>query len=352
MSSPSTSVRERLLSALAGEPVERPAYLVYDWFVRNRPLDWETLFNLGLGELAHVELVRVERPNLKITEETRQVDGRTRKTVRWSTDRGELEETFVDGWQEDFLVKKPEDYAVLHRAFEGTTYAATSEFFCASEAALGERGFTVGSLGWSPIRRTPLLQVLVDFAGPERFAIDLIDRVVPLMDLLDLLRSLTLDKLREAVKTEAKYIKLWENLAIEMLGVRAYREHLVPLYREMLGIALAAGKRLLVHYDGKLRVIAEDIAPLDFDLDSLTPPPEGDMTIAEARAAWSDKFFWMHPPLGWFHGDRESLITRVREMFDGAGWRRCCLMISEDVPNGAMENVPFLLECLAERKSV
>ena len=347
MSAPSTSVRSRLLSALAGEPTEHPAYLVYDWFVQNRRLDWRRLFDLGLGQLAHVELVRVQRPHLTIFEDTKHVEGRALKTIRWITDRGELEETFVDGWQHDFLVKKPQDYAILRRGFEGTTYTATSEFFQASEATLGEFGYTVGSLGWAPIRRTPLLQVMVDFAGPERFAIDLLDRVPPLMELLELLRELTLDKLREAVKTEADYIKLWENLAIEMLGVRAYREYTVPLYREMLDITQAAGKRLLVHYDGKLRVIAEDVAALDFDLDSPTPPPEGDMTIAEARAAWQNKFFWMHPPLGWFHGDRDSLIARVREMFEGAGRRNCCLMISEDIPHEAMENVPFLLDRLA-----
>ena len=345
MSAP--TVRARLESALAGEPVDRPAYLVYDWFVRNRPLDWETLFDRGLGQLAHVELVRVERPNLSITEESTEIGGRTHKAVRWITDRGELEETFVDGWQQTFLVKRSEDYTVLRRAFEDTVYTADSAPFHESEAALGDRGFTVGSLGWTPIRRTPLLQVMVDFAGPERFAVDYLDRVPSLTALLDLLRTLTLDKLRQAVGTDVKYIKLWENLAIEMLGVRAYREYMVPLYREMLEIASAAGKRLLVHYDGKLGVIADDIAGLDFDLDSLTPPPEGDMTIAEARAAWGDKFFWMHPPLGWFHDDRARLASRIREMLDGAGRRHCCLMISEDVPHDAMETVPFLLDTFA-----
>ena len=59
----------------------------------------------------------------------------------------------------------------------------------------------------------------------------------------------------------------------------------MPLYRKILEILDSADKRLLVHYDGKLRLIADDIAALGIDgIDSLTPPPEGDMTVAEARS--------------------------------------------------------------------
>ena len=95
-------------------------------------------------------------------------------------------------------------------------------------------------------------------------------------------------------------------------------------------------------------VIADDVAALDFDLDSLTPPPEGDMTIAEARAAWGDKFFWMHPPLGWFHEDRENVWHRgFGKCSRAPAAVNCCLMISEDVPHDAMETVPFLLDTFA-----
>lgn len=339
------SVRGRLERALAGEPIDWPTYLVYDWFVKHRPLDWPSLFAQGLGQIAHADLVRVERPHLQIVETHEEVDRQRRRTVRWITDRGELQETFLGEWQQEHLVKRPEDYAVLRRAFEDSQYTATAEFFEQAETAVGENGITLGVLGWAPLRRTPLLQVQIDFAGAERFAFDLADEVPQLLDLLDLLTELTLRKFREAVKTPARYIKLWENLAIEMIGVRAYRQRIVPLYRQVLEIVSAAGKRLLVHYDGKLRAIADDIAGLDFDLDSLTPPPEGDLLVAEARAAWPDKFLWLHPPLGWFH-EPSSLIPKIRQMCRDAGPRRHCLMISEDVPHGWREHVPRVLEAL------
>lgn len=341
------SIRARLQRALAGEVVRRPVYVAYDWFVRNRPIDWQRLFSLGLGQIAHADLVSVERPNLEIVETTREVDGRVRRDVRWITDRGELHQWHLDEWQQEFLIKTPDDYRIMHRALEGTRYTPTSEPFLQAEREIGDSGVTIGQLGWTPIRRTPVLQVQIDFTGPERLALDLADEVPQLMELLELMRELTLEKLRQAVKGPGRYIKLWENLAIEMIGVKQYRQRLAPMYREVLKILDAADKRLLVHYDGKLRVIADDIAALDIDgIDSFTPPPEGDMSVAQARACWPEKFLWLHPPLGWYRQGRSALTRRIQEMVRDAGPRRFCLMISEDVPPEWEQSVPVVLEAL------
>ena len=341
------SIRERLQRALDGEVVQRPVYVAYDWFVQNRPIDWERLFSLGLGQIAHADLVSVERPNVEIVETTREVDGRVRRDVRWITDRGELHESHLGEWQQEFLIKTPDDYRIMQRALEGTRYTAVSEPFWEAERRIGDSGITIGQLGWAPIRRTPVLQVQIDFAGPQRLAVDLADEVPQLMELLELMTELTLEKFRQAVKGPARYVKLWENLAIEMIGLRQYRQRLVPMYGEILKILEEADKRLLVHYDGKLRVIADEIAALDIDgIDSFTPPPEGDMSVAEARACWPDKFLWMHPPLGWYREDKATLAERIRNMVRDAGPRRFCLMISEDVPPDWEESVPAVLEAL------
>jgi hypothetical protein len=343
------SVRARFERALAGEPVDWPVYAAYDWFVKHRPIDWPALFSQGLGQIAHSDLVRVERPNLQIVEKQQTAEGQVRRTVRWITDCGELQATFLGEWQQEYFVKTPSDYCILRRAFEDTRYAASPEAFLQSEAELGDSGITVGALGWTPLRRTPLLQIQVDFAGPERLFLDLADEVPELMELLEMLAQLTLQKFRAAVQTPARHIKLWENLTIDMLGTAHYRRWLVPLYRQILNLIHQADKRLLVHYDGKLKAIAPDIAALDFEIDSFTPPPEGDMLVPEARAAWPDKFLWLHPPLGWFREPQPVLVERIRQMARDAGPRRFCFMISEEVPDNWRQHVPAVLEALAKR---
>ena len=343
------SIRGRLQRALDGEVIDRPVYLAYDWFVQNRPIDWQSLFEQGLGQVAHADLVTVERPNVQIVETKREIDGRVRRDVRWITDRGELHEWHLDDWQQEFLIKTPADYRILQRALEGTRYCCTAEFFERAEQRIGDSGITLGQLGWAPIRRTPVLQVQIDFAGPQRLAMDLLDEVPELMNLLELLTELTLEKVREAAKGPARYIKLWENLTIEMLGPRQYERYLMPVYRQILEILGAANKRLVVHYDGKTRSIADQISSLDFDgLDSLTPAPEGDMPIAEARSRWPDKFFWLNPSADWYRGDRSTLADRIRQMVRDAGPRRYCLLISEDIPPDWQETVPIVLRTLDE----
>ncbi len=343
------SIRDRLEQALEGVPVEWPVYLAYDWFVQNRPIDWEGLFALGLGELKHADLVRVERPNVEIVETVTQSQGGVLRQTRWITDRGELRESWMGDWRTEFPIKRPEDYRVMARAWEGARCTADPGPFLRAEAAVGARGMTVGHLGWSPLRRVPLMTLHVDFAGPERVAYDLADCRPELMDLHDLLADVTCDMCREACKTPAQYVKLWDNLSIEMIGPRAYRELLVPAYRRMLEIFASADKRLLVHYDGRLRAVADDVAALEIDgIDSFTEPPEGDMRTAEARARWPEKFLWLHPSLGWFRGPAGVLEQNIRRMAREAGPRRYCFLISEEAPPDWRHTVPVVLNALAE----
>jgi hypothetical protein len=126
-----------------------------------------------------------------------------------------------------------------------------------------------------------------------------------------------------------------------------YRKYLVPLYHQIFAILQSSNKKLQVHYDGKLRVIAEDIQRLPFDgLDSVTPPPEGDLSTAEARQWWPDKFLWLHPTLTWYDLPLENLLENVRQMIKAAGPNRFCLMISEELPPNWQVAVPRILEML------
>lgn len=341
------SIRTRLMRALEGEPIEWPVYLAYDWFVENRPIDWNSLFALGLGELKHADLVRVERPNVEIVDSVTQTHGGVRCQRRWITDRGELRESWTGEWRTEFPIKRPEDYRVMARAWEGARCTADPAPFLRAESEVGARGMTVGHLGWTPLRRAPLMTIHVDFAGPERLAYDLADRRPELFDLHELLSEVTCAICREACKTPAQYVKLWDNLSIEMIGPRPYRELLVPAYRKMIEILASAGKRLMVHYDGRLRAVAGDVAALGIDgIDSFTEPPEGDMTTAEARAHWPEKFLWLHPSLGWFREPAGTLEENIRRMAHEAGPRRYCFLVSEEVPPDWHQTVPTVLASL------
>ena len=89
--------------------------------------------------------------------------------------------------------------------------------------------------------------------------IDIADQLPELLDLLELMTDVKLREFRIALGSPARQIKLWENLSIETMGPRMYRRYLVPVYHQIFDILEGTDKRLQVHYDGKLRVIADDI---------------------------------------------------------------------------------------------
>lgn len=172
-----------------------------------------------------------------------------------------------------------------------------------------------------------------------------------MFELLEIMNALKLDEIRAAAQTPAQQIKLRENLSIETMGPKVYQRFLVPLYREILGILKESGKRIQVHYDGQLGVIADDIAALDIDgIDSFTEAPEGDMTLEQARARWPEKLLWAHPNLGWYSQSREELAAQIRRAARAAGPTRFCFQISEDVPPEWQETVPVVLETLRSLK--
>lgn len=346
------AIRARLEAALEGQPVSHPVYAVYDWFVKNRPhVDWDRLFELGLGQIGHANLIRHEHPSFEIVETTSAQDSKTRRDVRLVTDRGELHEWYLGEWRQEHFIKTPEDYRIMARALEGTRVIPDASAFYESEDALGDGGITVGQVMGLGMGRTPLMVLQIDWVGLERFSIDLATECPEMMALLEVMNAIKLEEIRRAAEAPAAQIKLWENLSIETLGPAHYRRHLVPLYRQILDILQAAGKRLLVHYDGQLRLIADDIAALDIDgIDSFTEPPEGDMTVAEARAAWPEKFLWLHPNLEWYRLPTERLAENIRRIAHDAGPSRFCLMISEDIPPQWEKTVPAVLRVLQRER--
>ena len=346
------SIRWRFERAFAGEPVTRPVYAVYDWFVDNRPaVDWQGLFALGLGRINHANLIRHEHPGFELVETVTEQEGRTRRDVRLVTDIGELREWYLGEWRQEHFIKTPEDYRIMGRALAGVRVVADDSAFLESEATVGDRGVTLGQIQGLGMGRTPPMVLQIDWVGLERFSLDLALEQREMMELLEQMAEIKFEEVRQAATTSASQIKLWENLSIETLGPVHYRRHLAPMYRQIVDILDAAGKRLLVHYDGQLRVIAGDVAALGFDgIDSFTEPPEGDMTAGEARAAWPQAFLWLHPNLGWHDLPRTKLAAQVRRIAREAGPYRFCLMISEEVPATWRKSVPVVLEALESRE--
>jgi hypothetical protein len=346
------SVRERLLGALQGEVVTHPAYVVYKEFLPNPTVDWEYLFTLGLGQVNHAFVVERTHPNCEIVDVRSTEGGLERRDVTIRSRGGELHEYYLGdsgkgvlAWRMEHFIKKPSDYRIMTQALEGSRYSTSDGAFDESEAAIGDRGITVAH-----VDRTPFQKVQIDYAGLEAFSYHLADEEPGLFELLEVMNRLKLDEFACVAKSKARFIKLWENIGIDAVGPLAYRKYIVPVYEGINRILAGSGQKLMVHYDGKIRLIADDIARLGFDIDSLTPVPEGDMDSAEARRLWPKSFFWLHPSLTWFGLPEADLVARIEKMAADVGPRRYCFELSEGVPPNWKEGIPAVLKTLASLK--
>jgi len=123
---------------------------------------------------------------------------------------------------------------------------------------------------------------------------------------------------------------------------------LMPVYREGEPILAAAGKRVMVHYDGALKVIADQIASAPFHMiESLTEPPEGDLLYDECRLLWPDLVLWANLNLECYAQPPAQLRQAVRDRVQRAGRRALAFEISEALPGNWRESIPVVLAALA-----
>jgi len=340
--------RELLTTALDGGTPDRTPYAIYSWMMDRETEKgkdaWQRVLDQGLalchhcGTVGHVEHGVTNR----VTEEKEGADTYTITTKECPA--GSLRMVRRNGWHHEDWIKSPQDYLVRKWMVEHTELVPCYEEYEKARDFAGDQGVPVvcGS-------RTPAMSINIDWAGTERFCVDVALEVPELFELYEAERKLFLEETALIARGPGRFVKWFENLTISMIGPARYGALLVSVYNEAVPILEAAGKRVMVHYDGALRVIADQIATAPFHMiESLTEAPEGDMTYAECRAAWPNKVLWANLNVDLYYRPKEQLKRAVVEKRERAGKRGFAFEISEDLPAGWEETIPIVLEALEE----
>ncbi|NUQ62698.1 MAG: hypothetical protein HUU20_09425 [Pirellulales bacterium] len=353
------TVRDNLTTVLEGGTPERTPLSIYDWNMgaitsdelaaRMKEDAWKRLLDLGLGVTAHCEIIEAVEHGVETIVEEREDDGAVLRIVRKRTPEGEIRKASRNGWHYEDWIKEPHDYRIARWIVEHTGLQPRYERFARCEEIVGDRGLVIltGSGNW--LHRTPLMKINIDWAGTEQFCTDLALEVPELSELHEALKEQFLAEQRLLAAAPGRYVKWLENLTIGMIGPRRYRELLVPVYREGSLILESGGKRVMVHYDGQLNVIADQIAAAPFAIiESVTEPPEGDMTYDACRACWPDKVLWANLNAGVYQEPPDMLRQTVISKRQRAGKRALAFEISEALPPTWKETVPVILKALDE----
>lgn len=337
------TVRERIQLALAGERPDVVPFTLYEW-MSDDATAVAALGQLGLGLIRHAGTYQAHTPNVTYHSENFVRDGRrwNRHTIR--TPVGEVSRLSQEGWVQEYYVRRPEDYRVLEFMVRDTRYQPSYDTFRALDHELGDRGVTLIGAG-----RSPLQTILVDYAGLERFSCDIADECEELCSLYHALVEKQRELLWIIAEGPGEVVKLWENLTGEVIGARRFAHLHLPFYEEWGRVLHAHGKRLIAHFDGRLACLSDGLAasPLD-GLESLTPPPEGDLSLGEARRLFPRKVLWVNLSVSRYFDPPECLQAHVRDLLAQAQpWKGLLFEISEDLPANWRESVPTVLKVLA-----
>jgi hypothetical protein len=339
--------RDDVLAFWSFERPRRIPLTVYRMFTRlGDPAGWRELFARGIVPVDSFSPVRWEWTgdvDRVVTEYDR--DGLHWRRTAIRTPVGEVFSLHADGWQQKYMLRTAEDYRVMTYAVEHTRLSAAYEEFTARESSYGE-GVCLVAAG-----RTPMQTILVDWAGLEQFAMHLYDMADAVLTLYEAQLRLFERAVEMIARGPGRVVSVLENFTAETMGPRRFERFHVPVYRRLFPMLTRAGKQVSTHFDGKLAGCADLIAASPIGIvESFTPPPEGDMTLAEARSAWPDKLLWSNINVSAWTLPPDQLRAEVRRRAaEGApDGRGLAFEISEDLPDNWRRAVPVVLEALAE----
>lgn len=345
-----SSARDNLIVALEGEIPEHIPYTAYIGdFLPDDPA-WEGLYAHGLCATGWAHTFRQIAPDLGRVVTQEPWGGYTAERVTLRTPVGEISQLSVTnelsmiGWVQEYFLKSPDDYRVMEHVVRNTQVEPYDGSFLAEEEKVGDGGITLVATS-----RSPMQTILVDYAGLEHFTFHLAEGFPELFALAEALMDGLVKECEIVAAGPGRYVSLPENFTAEHWGPRRFARHHMPVYERILPILHSGGKRVYPHLDGKLGCVADLLAETAFDgVESLTEPPEGDVTYAQARAAWPDKFIWANINVSLYDLPPQALKSRVQEMAcqASADGRLLAFEISEDLPQNWRESIPIVLEAL------
>ena len=345
------TTRELLTQALSGGTPARTPLSFGSWMTGDPYSDdpnylfadkWKRLYDQGLCFSHHCEVTRQIEHGVTTTVEEEHRGGSVFTVSRKETPVGILQQIKQETWVVEHSIKTPRDYEIMQWIVEHTEQTACYDEYEKQLARIGDYGLIV-LLG----SRTPAMSINVDWAGTETFCTDLALEVPELFALYEARRQFFLEETKLISAAPGRFVKWPENLSGPMLGPRRCDELLGSVYRECIPIMEQGDKRVLVHYDGALGAVRKSIAAAPIHIvESLTEPPEGDMTYDECRAAWPDKAFWGNINQHVFALPEPELRQTIADKRSRAGKTAFAFEVYERLPDNWERALPIVLDTL------
>jgi hypothetical protein len=291
--------------------------------------------------------------NVNITETWETVaDDRKRLRRTWETPVGVLTEAIgydewgLSGHNTEYKLKTPADFKIIEFMLQDEEWYWDQAAYEADLVRIGDRGYPQFYF-----RRSPIQGLFIEHMGFEHtiFAMhdhpDVIGRYVE--------AAIEADNAMYDVlcRCPVEILNLGENIDANMDPPRIWLRHLIPYYRRRTEQLRAAGKRVHIHIDGRMKPLLPYLRECPWDgIEAATPLPQGDVTLEEIKQGLGDLVLLDGIPALYFLPSFpvEDLIActhRAVELF----YPRLVLGISDEIPpDGDIERVRLVGELIQE----
>jgi hypothetical protein len=322
------------------EQPDRVPLTVYDWMLPRGNTE-RLLRDAGVGLIPRLPACRTSHREVEVISREYFEGGRSliRRTLR--TPVGEAWQIIepdpayeTSNWIHEHFIKGPEDYRVLEFYYKDMVFQENNDAFREGQRRVGDDGLVL-----LRIPRTPLQEMLYQIMGLDRFAADYQDR----RDLFDSLFGAMAKRYEEiydfAATSPAEIVWCADNIYSDMIGPDRFRRYILPEYAKISARIKSTDKLLAVHMDGTLRSLAPEIGAADCNIiEAMTPPPMGDFSIREARAAWPGKALWLNFTSSMHIESPSAIAEHTRQLLAEAGTiRGFGIGVTEDAPVEALE---------------
>ncbi len=340
------NLREEIELALAGGAPGCVPFTFYD-VLFPRGFDPAPLQAKGMAISARRTVYRRFTPNVQV-KEIKENDGDVR-TI-YETPVGTLTSLYRTAalamTPVEHPIKKRDDYRAAKFIVEDARYEPTYDKFLAERVKIGNAGKVITETCYEP-----LLDVEITWLGQERFCYEVADNLDAVMELQDALAENHKMMYEVVAASPADYVLYGGNVVPEVLGPNRVRDIVCPCWNAFADRLHERGKKIGVHLDANNRLILDVVrnSKLDF-VEAFTPPPDCNVSVAEARAAWPGKRLWINFPSSLHVQPEETIREATREIVRQAGDRKGFLMgVTEDIPREHIErSVTVILDTLRE----
>lgn len=335
------TMRQRMLAVLRGEPHDRIPFVQYSGLAAPDDEVWALLGRDRCGLLQWVAAAVVDTPHCRFETEAFQRDGVTGYRRTMHTPAGSLTEeklrepTFGSHATHRFMVREPADYRVLIAYLRDAEVRPNRDGVAEVIARLGDDG-----LPHTTVLRTAYQQLWVQWVSLDDLCLHLVDEpelMAEVTGLLDDVQRRIFDcAVALARELPIPHFVFPDNIHAPAIGPRYFRQYCLPRYAELAERLDAAGLDIPVHVhlDGDLQPLWSAIdESVVRGIDSLSPPPDNDTSVADAVGRWPAMRVFPNFPSSVHLRSDEGVYEVARQLLsEGGASGRFWIQISENVP--------------------